>query len=232
MKWLLSLILVVLAACAPAAQNAVPTTAPTSAPVEPTAAPVDSTSAPAEATTVPVDPTNIPAEPTAVPSGTTSDSAAAQAETVAYNGPTWANLPLVNAETGQTFTLADFAGKTVFVEPFATWCTNCRRQLPNVDSARQQVDPTQYVFVALSVAENVDNATLTQYATDNGWDFIYAAASMEITQGLVDSFGRSAITPPSTPHFIIRPDGSLTALGTGSHDATALVAELTAAAGA
>lgn len=215
MKWLLSLILVVLAACAPAAQNAVPTTVPV------------------EATAVPVDPTSIPAEPTTIPA--TADNApvaVAQAETVAYNGPTWANLPLVNAETGQTFTLADFAGKTVFVEPFATWCTNCRRQLPNVDAARQQVDPTQVVFVALSVAENVDNATLTQYATDNGWDFIYAAASMEITQGLVDSFGRSAITPPSTPHFIIRPDGSLTALSTGSHDAAALVAELTAAAGA
>ncbi len=218
MKWLLSLILMVLAACAPAAQNVAPTLAPTSAPVEPTA--------------VLVGPTSIPAEPTTVPTPAESNSAAAQAETVTYNGPAWANLPLVNAETGQTFTLADFAGKTVFVEPFATWCTNCRRQLPNVDSARQQVDPTQYVFVALSVAENVDNATLTQYATDNGWEFIYAAASMEITQGLVDSFGRSAITPPSTPHFIIRPDGSLTALGTGSHDATALVAELTAAAGA
>lgn len=230
MKWLLSLILVVLAACAPAAQNAVPTTAPTSAPVEPTTVP---TTVPVEATAVPVDPTSIPAEPTTIPA--TADNApvaVAQAETVAYNGPTWANLPLVNAETGQTFTLADFAGKTVFVEPFATWCTNCRRQLPNVDAARQQVDPDQVVFVALSVAENVDNATLTQYATDNGWDFIYAAASMEITQGLVDSFGRSAITPPSTPHFIIRPDGSLTALGTGSHDAAALVAELTAASGA
>lgn len=227
MKWLLSLILMVLAACAPAAQNAAPTLAPTSAPVEPTAVP---TTAPVEPTAVVVDPTSIPAEPTTAPAE--SNSAAVQAETVTYNGPAWANLPLVNAETGQTFTLADFAGKTVFVEPFATWCTNCRRQLPNVDSARQQVDPTQYVFVVLSVAENVDNATLTQYATDNGWDFIYAAASMEITQGLVDSFGRSAITPPSTPHFIIRPDGSLTALGTGSHDATALVAELTAAAGA
>lgn len=230
MKWLLSLILVVLAACAPAAQNAVPTTAPTSAPVEPTTVP---TTAPVEATAVPVDPTSIPAEPTTVPAtADTAPAAAAQAETVAYNGPAWASLPLVNAETGQTFTLADFAGKTVFVEPFATWCTNCRRQLPNVDAARQQVDPDQVVFVALSVAENVDNATLTQYATDNGWDFIYAAASMEITKGLVDSFGRSAITPPSTPHFIIRPDGSLTALGTGSHDAAALVAELTAASGA
>jgi len=146
--------------------------------------------------------------------------------------PGWQTVALTDARTGASFTLADFAGKTVLVEPFATWCTNCRRQLPNVDSARQQVDPTQYVFVVLSVAENVDNATLTQYATDNGCNFIYAAASMEITQGLVDSFGRSAITPPSTPHFIIRPDGSLTALGTGSHDATALVAELTAPAGA
>jgi thiol-disulfide isomerase/thioredoxin len=219
MKWFLSLILMLLAACAPAAQNPSPTTVPVSqATVVPTVQP---TAAPAQPTSDPVQPTTVPATVAAAP------AAAAGGEAMAYAGPAWASLPLVNAETGESFTLADFAGKTVFVEPFATWCTNCRRQLPNVDAARQQVDPAQVIFVALSVAENVDNATLSQYAADNGWDFIYAAASMEVTEGLVASFGRTVITPPSTPHFIIRPDGSLTALATGTHDAAALVAKLT-----
>jgi thiol-disulfide isomerase/thioredoxin len=231
MKWFLSVIMLLLAACAPAA----PTTSPTTAPVsQATTVPtVEATTPPAQATSAPVLPTSTPAEPTTTPATAADTSAAAVgAELMAYNGPAWASLPLVNAETGERFTLADFAGKTVFVEPFATWCTNCRRQLPNVEAARQQVDPAGVVFVALSVAENVDNATLSQYAADNGWDFIYAAASMEVTQGLVDSFGRTAITPPSTPHFIIRPDGSLTPLATGTHDAAALVAAINAAAGA
>jgi len=31
--------------------------------------------------------------------------------------PAWQQLPITNARTGDSFTLADFAGKTVFVEP-------------------------------------------------------------------------------------------------------------------
>ncbi|HEX2907728.1 MAG TPA: hypothetical protein VHO69_12745 [Phototrophicaceae bacterium] len=37
--------------------------------------------------------------------------------------PAWQTLPLVNARTGETFTFADLAGKVIFVEPMATWCT-------------------------------------------------------------------------------------------------------------
>jgi peroxiredoxin len=133
----------------------------------------------------------------------------------------------VDARTGETFTLADFAGKTVFIEPMATWCTNCRRQIPNAEAARQQLDPDQYVFIGLSVAENVDNATLAEYVDAQGWNFTFAVASAELTQGLIDTFGRTVVTPPSTPHFIIRPDGTLSEIQTGTHTAEDLIAELT-----
>jgi hypothetical protein len=49
-------------------------------------------------------------------------AACAQAENAPVNPrPDWLTLPLTNARTGETFTLADFAGKTVFVHPMATW---------------------------------------------------------------------------------------------------------------
>ena len=52
----------------------------------------------------------------------------------------WQQLPLVDARTGESFTLADFAGKTVYVEPMATWCTNCRQQLRTVRDIYTQLD--------------------------------------------------------------------------------------------
>ena len=61
----------------------------------------------------------------------------------AYNSPDWTNLPLVNARTGDTFTLADFAGKTVFIEPMATWCPNCRAQQGYVREAMGSLDSTR-----------------------------------------------------------------------------------------
>ncbi|KPK07150.1 MAG: hypothetical protein AMJ56_13680, partial [Anaerolineae bacterium SG8_19] len=48
-------------------------------------------------------------------------------EAVGADRPAWQQLTLTNARTGETFTLADFGGQTVFVEPMATWCSNCRR---------------------------------------------------------------------------------------------------------
>ncbi|MDX1995295.1 MAG: hypothetical protein SF029_23125 [bacterium] len=60
-------------------------------------------------------PTNAP---TREPEATTQASAPGS---VAYQGADWTRLPLTDARTGQTFTLADFAGKTVFVHPMARW---------------------------------------------------------------------------------------------------------------
>jgi thiol-disulfide isomerase/thioredoxin len=147
----------------------------------------------------------------------------------ANNAPDWTRIPLTNARTGATFTLASFAGKTVFVEPMATWCTNCRAQLPGVEAARLQLNSDQYVFVGLSVAENVDNATLAKYVDDHNWKFIFAVVPDDLTKAMVDVFGRTAITPPSTPHFIIRPNGTITQMTTGFHSPDDLISEIKAA---
>jgi peroxiredoxin len=225
--WLTVLIAALASACAPAAQSS-PTTAPTALPATPVPT-TQPTAVPATA----VPPTNPPApdQPTAQ-AAQAEPTGALESKSMAYNGPAWTKVSLVNAVTGQTFTLADYAGKTVFVEPFATWCTNCARQLPNVETARQQLQGDQYVFVVLSVAENVDNAMLAKYAQDKQFGFVFAAAPEALAQGLVDSFGRSALTPPSTPHFVIKPDGSLTDLHTGSMSSDDIVAKLKAASGA
>ena len=90
--------------------------------------------------------------------------------------PTWQSLPLTDALTGTPFTLADFAGKTVFVEPFATWCTNCRQNLANVHAAREQAGD-DVVFVALSVEPNIGSEALATYASDTGYDLMFAAAT-------------------------------------------------------
>lgn len=151
-------------------------------------------------------------------------------QAAASSAPDWTKISLTNARTGESFTLASFAGKTVFVEPMATWCTNCRAQLPGVEAARVQLNSDQYVFVGLSVAENVDNATLAKYVDDHKWNFTFAVAPDALSKAMVDTFGRTAVTPPSTPHFIIRPNGTITQMTTGFHSPDELAAEIKAAA--
>jgi len=144
--------------------------------------------------------------------------------------PEWQTLPLVDARTGESFTFADLRGRTVFVEPMATWCSSCRRQMTVVREVAAQLDPDAFVFVGLSVETNLDPAALAAYADAQGFGWTFAVMSPELLAALVDTFGRSVANPPATPHLIVRPDGTTTDLATGQHGAAQLLAALTAAA--
>lgn len=144
--------------------------------------------------------------------------------------PAWMTTNLTDVRTGETFTLADFAGKTVFVEPMATWCTNCRRQLGNVAEARTQLaDNPDVVFVSISVETTIGNGDLANYTDETGFDWAFAVATPEMLVSLVDTFGQTVTNPPSTPHFIIRPDGSTTDLTTGFEGPEELLQSIEAA---
>jgi thiol-disulfide isomerase/thioredoxin len=145
--------------------------------------------------------------------------------------PAWQTVALTNAATGETFSLADFQGKTVFVEPMATWCTNCRQQQGQVREAKAQLSADDVVFVGLSLETSLPAGDLAQYARDNGFDWTYAVMSVELLDGLANEFGRSITSAPSTPHFIIRPDGSFTELSTGIDAAGDIVAMIQEAQG-
>jgi thiol-disulfide isomerase/thioredoxin len=143
--------------------------------------------------------------------------------------PAWQTVALTNAVTGEQFTVADFAGKTIFVEPFATWCSNCRRQLGTVDSLRgQSGDDT--VFLALSVESNIGDEALANYASQTGYGLIFAAMPPEMLQLLVEEYGQTITNPPATPHFVVGPDGTSSELFTGFRS-SAEIQELFAAMG-
>jgi len=142
--------------------------------------------------------------------------------------PAWQLISLTDARTGAAFTLADFAGKTVFVEPFATWCSNCRQQLTNVQTARAAFGD-DVVFVTLSVEPNIGNEALVSYADGAGFDWIFAAMPPEMLQALAADFGQTISNPPATPHFIVRPDGSATSLVTGIESAESIIEQIEAA---
>ncbi|MBL8132306.1 MAG: hypothetical protein JNL42_10655 [Anaerolineae bacterium] len=181
---------------------------PSAAPPAPTAA-VENTPAPT-------------AEPTAAVENPPGADAAAR--------PAWQTVALTNARTGEAFTLADFAGKTVYVEPMATWCTNCRAQQNIVRDVRNQLGDAQHVYLSLSVETNITGSDLAAYAQRENYGWTFAVATPDLLNALVAQFGRTITNPPSTPHFIIYPDGAVSGLESGRrHSAEELVAALTMA---
>ena len=169
-------------------------------------------------------PTSVP--PTTVPENTASSDPTPTAENVAYNGPDWTQAILENAQTGETFTLADFAGKTVFIEAMATWCPACRQAQDNMRAARNQIDSEDVVWISLSVETFLDNGELAQYADNAGYDWLFTVSSDALLGDLTEVFGGLVNNPPALPHFLIRPDGTVSELSGGLHSPERLIEQV------
>jgi hypothetical protein len=147
----------------------------------------------------------------------------------ASDRPDWLGLPLTDARTGEGFTMADLAGKTVYVEPMATWCTNCRQQMGTIrDDLLAKLDPDRTVLLGLSVETDLPPGDLAAYVDKQGFSWKFAVMTPELLQALAGTYGQTITNPPSVPHFVIGPDGSVSGLSTGFHSADELLGELTA----
>ena len=191
---------------------------------------------PAETAAPTLGATNVVPTATTIPdSAQSSDSAPSLLEAVARAGadrPAWMSTILTNAETGATFTLADFPEKTVYIEMMATWCTNCRQQQGYVRDVRTKMNADDYVFISLSVEPKDTTEGLKQYRVQYDYPWTFAVVPPEMLAQLVEQFGPSITNPTATPHLVIAPSGSVSQLATGIHSGDQLTAELTAAAGA
>ena len=160
-------------------------------------------------------------------------AAVALASAPSADRPTWHALSLVDARSGQAFTLADFEGKTVYIEPMATWCTNCRQQMGIIrDQLLSQLDPDRVVLLGLSVETDLAPQTLANYVNTQGFSWKFAVMTPELLQALATQYGLTVTNPPAIPHFIIAPDGTTSDLRTGLHTADQLLEELSAAVAA
>lgn len=148
--------------------------------------------------------------------------------------PEWMKIELVNALTGETFTIADFLGKTILVEPMATWCSNCRRQLTETTKLIKGLTDAEderlenFVFLALSVEVNLRTSDLKTYAERNNFAMTFAVMPEAMLRALVAQLGRSVANPPSSPSFIIRADGTFTEVEIGFQTAEAILTKLEA----
>jgi len=158
----------------------------------------------------------------------TSEEAAPAAAPI--DAPAWLTAELTDACSGETFALADFAGKTVYVESMATWCVNCHAQLTRVKEAAAQIPDEgldNVVFVALSSEVDLPREALATYAADNAFPFIFAVLPAEVLQAMAADLGQEIAVPPAMPLLVIAPDGTVGDLHTGGasvEDVLALVA--------
>src|SRR5579859_5007535 len=57
----------------------------------------------------------------------------------------------IKADNGRTYTQADFGGKLLVLNFWATWCPPCREELPSLDALQRTLGSKGLVVLAVSV---------------------------------------------------------------------------------
>lgn len=169
----------------------------------------------------------------AAPSAPPVGSSASAAPTTASPAPAvvldqaWATAPLVDVATGEAFRIADHAGSVIVIETMAIWCTNCRAQQHDVESALERLPADRVTYVVLDIEPSEAASSLAVYRERNGFTGRYAIAGRDVARALAAEFGDQVLNPPLTPMIVIGTDGrvTFTEFGNKSPDEVVALAE-------
>lgn len=70
-------------------------------------------------------------------------------------------------DDGEAMTLADFRGKVVVLNLWATWCPPCRREMPTLDALQAKLGSQRFEVVALSV-DRAGPSIVREFFADEG----------------------------------------------------------------
>ncbi len=137
----------------------------------------------------------------------------------------WLDTPLTDVRTGESFMFSDYAGKTVLVESFATFCPACKKQQQHIKEFHEAVGDS-VVSIGLNTDPNEDAELVLSYANNNNFDWTYAVAPNDLTQTLVDEFGTAIVSTPTAPIVMICKDQSSRLLPSGVKNPETLQEEI------
>jgi thiol-disulfide isomerase/thioredoxin len=108
------------------------------------------------------------------------------------------------------FRLADFHGKVVVINLWASWCGPCRREVPDYEKVRKSYTGQDVEFVALTTEDPDDaDADVKRFLRSVNFGFRLGWADRELARSLMN--GRSSI--PQT--IVIDSDGRVVKHWTG-----------------
>ena len=97
---------------------------------------------------------------------------------------------------GKEYTLADFKGKVVFIDLWATWCVPCRQEIPHLKKLEKDFQGSNICFVGMSIDRDADRKKWEQFVYDNQMPGIQLFAGSE--NSFINAYEVNAI-----PRFIL-----------------------------
>ena len=106
------------------------------------------------------------------------------------------------AAAPRTKTLADYKGKVVLLNVWATWCAPCRVEMPSIEALHRAYGPQGLHVVAVSIDDKGQEKTVRDFARELGLTF-------EILHDPSGAIQKSYQTTGVPETFVIGPDGTI-----------------------
>ena len=146
---------------------------------------------------------NFASAPKAVSAGTKPRASTIERSVEAVRGDS------ISRPQGQSFTLADFKGKVVVVDFWATFCAPCRQQTPElVELSRRHRDKGLEV-VGLTIDEKKDEGLVLDFMKSTGMDYTVGYADDRFSRAFLRGTEDETGSPPIPQLFIFAKDGKL-----------------------
>lgn len=135
------------------------------------------------------------------------------------------DLTLLNQD-GESVSLKDYAGKTVYINVWASWCGPCKREFPELEKVYQaHKDKEDVVFLSV-VSANDDTYGNSNPADKSKKTILSVAKKGKITYPVLfdqnDSFMEAFGVRSFPTHIVIKPDGTIASVTLGSTTAKTL----------
>jgi thiol-disulfide isomerase/thioredoxin len=131
---------------------------------------------------------------------------------------------------GDSITLSDFRGKTVFINFWATWCSPCRAEMPDIEAIYQEYKNKDVVVIGVDLGEDEDKVRdlgededkVRRFVQDGGYNWIFTLDEAV----KVGSEYRVRAIPTS---FFLDQDGIIKAIQIGTMSKSAMEVQLAVA---
>ena len=141
--------------------------------------------------------------------------------------PEWFMIPMIDVQTGETFSMNDFSGRVVLVETMAMWCSPCIIQAREIRTLLELLDePEDLISVSLDVDPNEEVAALKEYTEENDFKWRFAIAPMDVARELSSLYGAQFLNPPVSAMLIIDRSSNVHTLEFGKKSAEMLLETL------